>query len=175
MHSAYTKVVKGKFGAALQTAFPEFRLSRLQRRAHGGRLYQSSPNAELTLFILLVIHDNADEFNLDIGFSRDGLCPEEDFFLNPNDTLELPSILFRLAEFRGDDKDPWWVLEEYQPVEVQKARFAQTGTSTLPPEKFLPETDALIADAVRKLEQYAAPYFQTLTDKKEPCPKGHSY
>ena len=162
MHKDYTKVVKAGFGAALQAALPEFSVSRLQRKS-GGCLYQSSPGAGLTLFIDLIIHDNADEFTLDIGFSRDGLCPEEDFFLNPGDTLTLPGILFRLTEFRGDDKDPWWVIEDYLPVAVGKARFAQTGTIALPPEEYLPRIDALIADAVKKLQQYAVPYFDSLS------------
>ena len=120
MHKDYIKIVKAKFGAALQAALPEFYLSRLQRKANGGRLYQSSPRVDLTLFIILIIHDNADEFNLNIGFSRDGLCPEEAFFLSPVDTLALP------------------------------------------PEEFTPKIDALIADAVKELKQYAVPYFETL-------------
>lgn len=162
MHKDYIKIVKAKFGAALQAALPEFYLSRLQRKANGGHLYQSSPRVDLTLFIILIIHDNADEFNLNIGFSRDGLCPEEAFFLSPVDTLALPGVLFRLSEFRGDDKDPWWVIEDYVPVEKQKARFEQIGTVALPPEEFTPKIDALIADAVKELKQYAVPYFETL-------------
>ena len=165
MHSAYTKIVKEKFGAALQVIFPEFRVSRLQRKSSGGSLYRASAFAGLTLFILLIIHDNADEFNIDIGFSRDGLCPEESFFLNPNNTLGLSSVLFRVSEFRADEKDPWWVIEDYLSVDKLKARFEQTGTAALPPNEYLPRIDALIADALTTLQQYAVPYFHMLSDK----------
>lgn len=173
MHKDYTKVVKAKFGAALQEALPEFQPSRLQRKANGGCLYQCMSGDSLTLFILLVVHDNADEFNLDIGFSGDGLCPEGSFFLDPSDTLALPSVLFRLSEFRDDDKDPWWIIEDYLSVEKQKARYQQTGTVALPPEEFLPKIDALIADAVESLQRYAVPYFETLI--KKPCAEAHGY
>ena len=170
MHSAYTKIVKEKFGAALQVTFPEFRVSRLQRKSNGGCLYQSSSFAHLTLFILLIIHDNAEEFTLDIGFSRYGLCPEENFFLNPNDTLGLPSVLFRVSEFQDDEKDPWWVIEDYLSVNKLKARFEQTGTAALPPNEYLPRIDALIADALTTLQQYAVPYFDMLSDKTKTMP-----
>ena len=159
-----------KVRATLQAAFPEFRLSQLQRKANGSRLYQASPHVDLTLFILLVIHDNADEFNLDIGFSLEGLCPEESFFLSPADTLSLPSVLFRLSDFRNDGKDPWWVIEEYLSVDKSKARFKQTDTLALPPEEFTPKIDILIADAVKNLQEYAVPYFDTLSDKTKTMP-----
>lgn len=86
MHKAYTKIVKEKFSSALSVALSDFRLSRLQRNAHRGRLYSQNAGNGVTLFVALILHDNADEFSIDIGFSRDGLCPEESFFLAPNET-----------------------------------------------------------------------------------------
>ena len=72
MHKEYTKPLKAQFGTALAQAFPNFALSRLQRKAFGGRLYQYAPCSDLTLFIALVIHNNSDDFNVDVGFSRAG-------------------------------------------------------------------------------------------------------
>lgn len=164
VHKAYTKTVEEKFGSALSEALPDFRLSRLQRNAHGGRFYSQAIGNGVTLFVALILHDNAEEFNIDIGFSRNGLCPEESFFLNPNDTFALPSILFRLSEFWGD-KDPWWVIEGYLPVDKQKTRWEQTGTIALPPEEFNPKIDVLIVDATQCLRQYAVPYFAALRNQ----------
>lgn len=161
MHKAYTKTFKEKFSSALSVALPDFRLSRLQRNAHRGRLYSQNAGNGVTLFVALILHDNADEFSIDIGFSRDGLCPEESFFLAPNETLALPSVLFRLSEFWGD-KDPWWVIEEYLPIDKQKTRMEQAGTIALPPEEFNPKIDTLVSDAIRGLQQYAVPYFNAL-------------
>jgi len=151
MKTAYRSAVVKRFHALFSAQFPQFVLRRgRDRDMPGSRLYCRMVSDRLFLFVHLIIHDNADEFNVDIGHGPNTSPPIESFFAKPPEMLALPSSLFRLTEFWAD-RDPWWVVEPFSP--------GRTDNAPLPEEEYLPRIEALVAEAVARLAEYERPYF----------------
>ena len=147
MRKEYAASVRKCFQACLKDVMPQFELRKGEENvAMGDRLYRCVVSSDLILYVYLVIHDNADEFNLDIGHSRNDVFPIEMFFTEPKTTLVAFSTCFRLNEL-WQEKDPWWVVDE---------------SITGPPEDCLDKVNGLVDDAINKLKERALPYFEEL-------------
>lgn len=148
MKSVYRRAVAERFHAAFSEQFPQFVVRQgRDRDMPGSRLYRHIVSDSLVLFVYLIIHDNFDKFNLDIGHGPDDGPPVEDFFVNPAAMADSPAALFRLTEF-WDERDPWWVVEPYQP-----------SSAALSEQTYLPQVELLVKEAVSRLMEYGQPYF----------------
>ena len=151
MKSVYRNAVAKLFHALFSEQFPQFNLRKgCDKDMPGSRLYRRVISDDLILFVYLIIHDNADEFNIDIGHGPTESPPIESFFTKPPEMLALPSSLFRLTEFWAD-RDPWWVVQPFSP--------GWSGNDPLPKQAYLPRVEALVTDAVARLAEHGQPYF----------------
>ena len=151
MKTAYRSAVTKCFHALFSEQFPQFVLRKgRDRDMPGSKLYRHVVSDRLVLFVYLIIHDNADAFNVDIGHGPSDSPPDESFFAKPPEMLALPSSLFRLTEFWAD-RDPWWVIEPFSP--------GRNGNDPLPEQMYLPRVEALVTDAVARLAEHGQPYF----------------
>ncbi len=151
MKTVYRSAVTKCFHALFSEQFPQFMLRKgRDRDMPGSRLYCRVISNCLVLFVHLLIHNNADKFNLDIGHGPSDSPPIKSFFAKPPEMLALPSSLFRLTEFWAD-RDPWWVIEPFIP--------GWSGNDPLPEQMYLPRVEALVADAVARLAEHGQPYF----------------
>jgi len=157
MKSAYRNAVARRFHVLFSGQFPQFVLRKgRDRDMPGSRLYYRVISDSLVLFVYLIIHDNADEFNIDIGHGPSKSPPVESFFGKPAEMLAMPASLFRLTEFWAD-RDPWWVVEPFSP--------GWSGSDPLPEHIYLPRVEALVADAVARLAECGRPYFVQVVAK----------
>jgi len=154
MKTAYRSAVVKRFHMLFSEQFPQFvlRMGR-DKDMPGSRLYRRVVSDSLVLFVYLIIHDNADEFNIDIGHGPDGSPPDETFFVKPAEMAASPASLFRLTEF-WTDHDPWWVVEPFR-----------SGNDALPEQTYLPRVEALVTDAVARFAEYGQPYFDQVVMK----------
>jgi len=151
MKTAYRNAVVKRFHALFSAQFPQFVLRRgRDRDMPGSRLYCRTVSDRLFLFVYLIVHDDADDFNVDVGHGPSEAPTIESFFVKPPEMLALPSSLFRLAEF-WDDRDPWWVVEPFRP--------GWTEDVPVPEEEYLPRVEALVAEVVARLAEHGRPYF----------------
>ena len=148
MKTTHRNAVIKHFHAQFSAQFPQFVLRKgRDRDMPGSRLYCRMVSDRLFLFVYLIIHDNADEFNIDIGHGPSESPPVESFFAKPAEMLAMPASLFRLTEFWAD-RDPWWVVE---PI--------TTGNAPLPEQTYQPRVEALVTDAVARLAEHGQSYF----------------
>lgn len=162
MKKEYANAVRKSFNLRLQDTFPQFLLRKGEENvASGDRLYRHKVSDDLFLYIYLILNDNNDEFNIDIGHSMNDVFPIESFFVKTAETMVAPEICFRLTEF-WDEKDPWWIVEDVISLKAEIERKNRTGFSTLLPEEYMPKIDALINESLEKLLRYAVPYFEDL-------------
>jgi len=147
MRKEHANRTRKLFQAHLQNALPQFEARKGELNiSPGNRLYRLVVASDLFLYIYLVIHDNADKFNIDIGHSKDDCFPIEVFFVNPKETMAAFSSCFRLNEL-WQEKDPWWAIQ---------------GDMTETVIDQLSQIDDLMAKAFNDIQNYAVPYFEEL-------------
>jgi len=148
MKTAYRSAVVKRFHALFSKQFPQFVLWKgRDKDMPGSRLYLRVISDSLVLFVYLIIHDNTDGFNIDIGHGPCESPPIESFFAKPAEMLAMPTSLFRLTEFWAD-RDPWWVVEPFT-----------AGNAALPKQIYQPRVEALVTHAVARLAEHGQSYF----------------
>ena len=147
MRKEYANSARKLFQDRLQNALPQFKPRKGELNVSpGNRLYRFVVAGDLSLYIYLVIHDNADEFNIDIGHSKDVRFPIEVFFVKPEETMTVFSSCFRLNEL-WQERDPWWAIQ-------------QDVSDTIGDQSV--QIGDLMARAFNDIRKYAIPYFEDL-------------
>jgi hypothetical protein len=168
MFKEYANELRKRFEARLKKEFPQFRSKKKDDNlAAGNRLYQCIIADNVHLYILLGIHDNSEEFTVDVAHSTTNSLPIEDAFYRPIEGQIEGDVCFRLSSF-WSSKDDWWVIEKI-PLEKMAQVLIARDFKPLPPEQFVPRIEQLLDDVMDKLQKYAVPWFEKIAAQHGYC------
>ncbi len=115
-------------------------------------------------FIVIVPHSKIDQFNIEIGWSREKRFPNCSIYSIPT-SLDIKEHLFRLVDFTWDKKglEPWWVLAP--PPENLLMLFEEPPPLSEALDKIVPCLD----EAMELIERHVMPLFRKVAKLSDNC------
>lgn len=163
MRKEYTKALRKAFDAQMAAVIPDFAVTKPQSKFAfpGERYYCRSIGDKLRLWIALVPNPKAEEFTVEVGWSRLGRFPElparPPAFVPTVERVEFSrdEYFTRLACLWSKD-DYWWSIESFDFCDIMGAISQRASPVT--PEAARQKVAPMVEDAIAKLRVYGLPY-----------------
>jgi len=169
MRGKLGKAVRTQFDKRMKGMFAQFSVTTDDRALPGSRLYRWQMTDQICAFILLQM-GRADEFTIELGWSRDGRFPFESMLGFPVDFpdrgiyKDKPSangFRFRLVTLWDPHGNDFWELVAKPSLDesLRRLDLVSRGIEVDPPvDVVLGEVPRAVEDAIQKIEKYAIPY-----------------
>jgi hypothetical protein len=167
MRKELGKPTRASFARRLRSLAPDF--DPAPDYAHDGVVWPFIRRREaLVQCVWYQQHKYEDSFTVELSWSRRFLDPAEVPFGSPGDPFRPEGCRFRLGAFWAPIGDHWWPVADGPP-----------DILTMPPEEYLralenpppvdldaqmPAISRAVDDAVGRIEEFALPYFDRVTE-----------
>jgi len=152
------QALRKEFGARIKDRLPQFKRVGIDGLVPGQTAWCLAL-PEVHFFLVIVPHSKFDEFNIEVGWSKEKRYP---FTISPPPFLPSHSEhLFRLVEFTWNRTggEPWWALTD--PPDNIAMFFEEPSI-----EDALSRIPACMDEVMFLIEHHAIPLFQAVQDCK---------
>ena len=165
MRAPLAKAVRKEFATRLKEVVPEFVEAKGENIPPGDRLFLWEVSDELRFYLLLQFHPYEDWFTLEVAVSRSGHWPA--FALLPNSPeadVRDNDLRFRLGRlWAPPQQDVWWELAPRPECGASMDEYMKR----VPVDDLFPRVKPLVDDAVQRVVEYGAPYFQRAASERQ--------
>lgn len=165
MKSIYARRLRKRFAERLKSELPFFEEVKAERLVPGHRLYRCHPCDTLWFFLYLQISQDDDSFTVEVGWSRNDHYPWRQLAVSPHDGGSAEGIRFRLPTLwiPNCKEDPWWEVAPSPSLSaLHQFVFHGKELPPLPDDDALRRVDVQVNDVIRRILDYAMPYFRRI-------------
>ncbi len=179
MKSKLGHTLRKQFDRRLEKELGQFSLEKCEELPGTDRLYEWRIAEGLTAYVLLVIAERANDFTIELAWSRGGTFPTNLRLLTPVDIPECDIVRdepeegnyrFRLSSLWDPREDHWWHVSAQRGLEDLSAdEFLDYDFTTAEPdvnEEDLRLLDSCVDDAMMRIHKHAVPYFEKVTQEE---------
>jgi hypothetical protein len=164
MRSQLKKQLRSVFAEHLLVLLPFFKPKKIKTLSSGAVAYSWQAASDLTLYIVMDVYHNQDQFTIEVAWSENNELPDSTTADSPTDDPRHGKWCMRLCSF-WTPKDVWWELAP-KVASTDIVRQMEEGRffDEYPLEQAMSQINPKVLDVVERIKLYALPYFKKIVD-----------